>query len=108
MLIVNGSNIRTPSQHTKYYHGGLCTTLNDIGTSSSLTSLLLHIQCDLNPFINKLHSLFKVCLLELSGGQSWSSWKKATTDKRKARLKKKKYCNFRVITVDKEVKTGAV
>lgn len=43
--------------------------------SSSLTRLLLHIQRDLNPFINKLHDLFKVCFLELTGCQSWSPWK---------------------------------
>lgn len=41
-------------------------------SSFSLTRLLLHIQCDLNPFINKLHNLFKVCFLELSGCQSRS------------------------------------
>lgn len=49
---------------------------SEVYSSSSLTSLLLHIQCDLNPFINKLHNLFKVCLLELSGCQSWSSCKR--------------------------------
>lgn len=49
---------------------------SEVYSSSSLTSLLLHIQCDLNPFINKLHNLFKVCLLELSGCQSRSSCKR--------------------------------
>lgn len=48
------------------------TTKSEAYLSCSLTSLLLYIQCDLNPFINKLHNLFKVCFLELPGCQSWS------------------------------------
>ena len=44
--------------------------------TETLTSLLLHIQSDLEALVHQFHHRFKVCLLELPRGEGWRTCKR--------------------------------